>query len=253
MRDLAVALVGRDHHVGGAEVQPLEQHHQLPEEAALAELGLVELGVDVVMIEDVALAEELERPGDEEDQIGRVAALDRVESARCERSSRPAASRGTAPRHIPAGSPTRPWRRAAADGGRYAPRRSLVARLVALAGGADHRDLGARGRQRPAFVPDPPVEGQRQVFDDDQHLAALQAAALRGPRPCRGRRRSSASASVVMSARLRCCVTLPDRSLGSAKVERPLIVALVAMTGHSRRLSARCLVDQQSARAAAAG
>jgi hypothetical protein len=48
------------------------------------------------------------------------------------------------------------------------PVEMLVARLEALAGGADHAHLRAGGRQRAAFVPDATVEGQRQVFDDDE-------------------------------------------------------------------------------------
>ena len=48
--------------------------------AAAAELGLVELRADVMVVEDVAHAERPERPGDEEDQVRRVAALQEVDA-----------------------------------------------------------------------------------------------------------------------------------------------------------------------------
>ena len=48
---------------------------------APAELGLVELRADVVVVEEVAHAERPERPGDEEDQVGRVAAVQDVDPA----------------------------------------------------------------------------------------------------------------------------------------------------------------------------
>ena len=55
----------------------------------------------------------------------------------------------------------------------------LVGRLVSLAGGADDRDLGPCPGEGAAFVPDPAVEGQGEVLDDDQHLASRE-------RPARG-------------------------------------------------------------------
>ena len=52
-------------------------HHSGP---ALAELGLVKLGADVVMVEQIAHPGQPVAPGQEEDQVGRVAAVDHVEA-----------------------------------------------------------------------------------------------------------------------------------------------------------------------------
>ena len=62
--DGAIAFVGRDDDIGGPEVQSFAQDHHAPEKSTLAEFGLVEFGIDVVMIEDVAAAEQLEWPRD---------------------------------------------------------------------------------------------------------------------------------------------------------------------------------------------
>ena len=45
----------------------------------LLEFRLVQLRIDVVVVEHVLLAEELERQGDQEDQVGRIAAVDCIE------------------------------------------------------------------------------------------------------------------------------------------------------------------------------
>src|SRR5207247_7256796 len=86
--DAAVRLVGRDGHVRGVECEPLERHHELPEEAATAELRLIELRVDVVVVEDEFLPEELEEAADEEEEVRRIARVDRVEAAREEHAPR---------------------------------------------------------------------------------------------------------------------------------------------------------------------
>ena len=54
---------------------------QLAAEAALAELRLVELGVDVVVVEHELLAEQLVEAADEEDRVRRIAGMDDVEAA----------------------------------------------------------------------------------------------------------------------------------------------------------------------------
>src|SRR5437870_6657684 len=64
----SVRLVGGDRHVGGAEGPRLELQHQAMEEITPAELGFVELGAEIVMIEDELLAEQLEEAADQEQQ-----------------------------------------------------------------------------------------------------------------------------------------------------------------------------------------
>src|SRR6185369_8488117 len=80
-RNLAVGLVGRDAHVGGLERAALEPEHQAVEQIAALELRFVQLGIDVVMIEQEFLAEQLVEAADQEQRIGRIARVDRVEAA----------------------------------------------------------------------------------------------------------------------------------------------------------------------------
>src|SRR5688572_33256536 len=75
-------MIGRDGDVRAAEGPALELQHQAIEEVPPPELGLVELRVDVVVVEDEALAEELEESADEEEEVRRIARVDRVEAAR---------------------------------------------------------------------------------------------------------------------------------------------------------------------------
>jgi L-fucose isomerase-like protein len=56
------------------KLHALQGHHQLPEGIAAAELRLVELGIDVVVVEDELLAEQLEEAADEEEQVRRLQA-----------------------------------------------------------------------------------------------------------------------------------------------------------------------------------
>ena len=64
----------------------LEPQQQAVPEVAAPELGLVELRVDIVVIENEALAEQLEEPRDQKDGIGRIAGVDDVEAAASRRS-----------------------------------------------------------------------------------------------------------------------------------------------------------------------
>jgi hypothetical protein len=79
-RDLGVGFVGGDRDNSAAERQPLDQHHQPPEQPPPAKLGLVELRADIMMVEEVAHAERAQRPGDKEDQVGRVATVQDVDA-----------------------------------------------------------------------------------------------------------------------------------------------------------------------------
>ena len=79
-RDALVRLVGGERDLGGPEGQLLEQQHQLPEQAAPAELGFVQLRIGVVVIEQEFLAEQLPEAADQEEQVGRIAGMDDVEA-----------------------------------------------------------------------------------------------------------------------------------------------------------------------------
>src|SRR5437879_10720396 len=81
-RDAPIGLVRSDRHVGGAESPVLELQHQTMEEITSAELRLVELGVKIMVIEDELLAEQLKKSADEEEQVGRIAGVNDVETAR---------------------------------------------------------------------------------------------------------------------------------------------------------------------------
>src|SRR3546814_9404679 len=79
-RDPAIALVGGDRDVGHSEGPAFQPADQPVEDVAAAELGLVELRVQVVMVEDELLAaEQLEEAADQEDCVRRVAGVDRSE------------------------------------------------------------------------------------------------------------------------------------------------------------------------------
>jgi hypothetical protein len=55
-RDGAVALVGRNHNIGQAEIDFLDQRDGFPQPAPVAEFGFEQLRVDVMMIENVGSA-----------------------------------------------------------------------------------------------------------------------------------------------------------------------------------------------------
>jgi hypothetical protein len=172
--DAAVGLVGRDRHVGAAERQPLEPHHQLPQGAAAPELGFVELRARVVVVEDELLAEELVERPDEEEQIRRIAGMHYVEAP--------------FPQHFQAEEEAEEHRRRVLDevaqGSRALGRQriapdvdavdDLVPGFVAAAGGADDRHLVAGGAKRERFLPHAPVKRAGQVLYEDQY-AALRA------------------------------------------------------------------------------
>ena len=57
--DLAIRLVGRDANVRGPKSPTLQRQHQAIEKIPALKLGFVQLGIDVVMIEQELLAEQL--------------------------------------------------------------------------------------------------------------------------------------------------------------------------------------------------
>src|SRR5207302_5001481 len=81
-RDAPVGLVGRNGYVRAPESPVLELEHQSMEEITPAELCFVELGVEIVMIEQEFLTEQPEEPADQEEQVGRIAGVNDVEPAR---------------------------------------------------------------------------------------------------------------------------------------------------------------------------
>ena len=169
-RDRGVAVVGGDRDVGGAEVQPLEQPHRPPERPAAAVLGLVELRADVVVVEDVAHPPGPQRPGDQEQRSGRVAAVQDVDPALAPHpvgEAQLVAERGAVfAQVVPNPADAVGAQRVAVD---VHPVEHLVFGLAAAAGRADHRDRVAGADERGRLRPDPPVEGHRQVLHDDEH------------------------------------------------------------------------------------
>ena len=171
-RDALVGLVGADHHVGQGEGHPLGDQQQAMEDAALAELGLVEFRIQVVVIEDEAGAvEQLEPRRDDEDQIGRIAGMKDLEAALAAHAA------GQGP-FVPQGAGVLAQ---VADGGTdlggqgmaidVHPIEHFIERFIALTGRTDHRDLVTGIDQRGGLEPHPAVERHRQILDDDQHVA----------------------------------------------------------------------------------
>src|SRR5690606_27854281 len=79
-RDPPIRFVRCDRAVRGPVRQALEPAQGPVPEAALIELRLVELRIDVVVIENELLPEQLERQGDQKDQIRRIARMNDVEA-----------------------------------------------------------------------------------------------------------------------------------------------------------------------------
>ena len=77
-----IAVVGGDDDVGHPVGQALERDHAAIQQVlAAAEARQVELGHEVVLVEDHPGAAQLQRQRDEEQQVGRVADVDDVEPA----------------------------------------------------------------------------------------------------------------------------------------------------------------------------
>jgi hypothetical protein len=84
--DAPVRFVGGNRDIGRLECPALEPAQEPVEEIPAAEFRLVELGVDVVVIENELLAEQLEEPTDQKNRIRGIAGVDDVESA-CQQHS----------------------------------------------------------------------------------------------------------------------------------------------------------------------
>src|SRR5262245_23238440 len=79
--DAAVGLIGGYRDIGDAEGPVLELEEQPVDEIAAAELGLVELGAKVMVVEHELLAQRPERDADQKEQVRRIARVDDVEAA----------------------------------------------------------------------------------------------------------------------------------------------------------------------------
>ena len=126
------------------------------------------------MVEQEPLAAEpFERQRHQEDQVGRVAGVDRIETAPerdLQRQPHLVEQRRCIFDEVTLGAVRLQWQRVTMDIDAVQP---LEPRLVPLADRADDRDLIASRYQRVGFLPHPPVERQRQVFDDDEDAAGL--------------------------------------------------------------------------------
>ena len=172
--DGGVRLVGRGDPVGGPEGLALEEQQALVGGALAAlEAGEVELRAQVVVVEHEPGAVQAAQPArDRPEDVGRVAGLHRVERAAAPgagdqprgREERPGVldevAQGAAPRGVP-GVGEDPH--AVDDLG---PAGALALR-------ADDRDVVPPRHERLALQPDPAVEGDREVLDDDRHPGSV--------------------------------------------------------------------------------
>ncbi len=137
------------------------------EKALVLVLDDEQFRADVVLVVDEPLAKQLERRRDEEDQVRRIACLDDREAALAidlDQQARLMKQRGRifaqiGGRPAPFGRQRMPVDRDVVDD--FERRRELGVRR------ADHRDAPPRAGQRGRLLPDPPVERDRKVFDDD--------------------------------------------------------------------------------------
>ncbi len=170
--DALVRLVGGDRDVGSLERPAFEQQHQVVKEVAPPELGFVQFRIDVMMVEQEFLAhEQLEKSGDQEEQVGRIAGMDNIEAVR--ELHLPGQARG-----VEQGEPVL---QQVADGPLCLDRQvvavdvdaveRLIGFFISLAGRADDRHLVAVGVQRRRFLPYAPVERRRQILYQDQDTA----------------------------------------------------------------------------------
>ena len=172
-RHRPVGLVGGDHVVGGGEGGALEREEQRQGQAAItAEPGPVDLGTQVVVVEDEPDAAPPVPAGEGEVRVRRVAGLHDLEGVLPPESPRQAS--GLEPR---VDALQEEARRAPSLGCRpVLEQQNAVEDLpVRIAGtlGADDRDAIAGSRQRLALQPHPAVEGDGEVLDDDEDVAAV--------------------------------------------------------------------------------
>jgi hypothetical protein len=171
--DAAVGLIRRDGDVCRSKGGSLQPHHQPPQQPTAAELGFVELGVDVVVVEDELRAEAaLVVAAHQEQQVRRVAGVNHVEPAfasHLARQTEGVPQRCRVLQQVTQGALALVGQGIAMD---VDALDALVRAFVAFAGRADDADLPAMGVQGGGLLPDPTVERGGKVLDQDQHTAA---------------------------------------------------------------------------------
>ncbi len=177
-RDVPVALVRGEHDVRGPVGPPFQRAHGAVEQVlAAVEPGEVQLGHQVVLVEDEPRAAPLQPQRRQEQQVGRVAGVDDVDRAD------PAGQPGGVPQRrsvLPqvAGRPSGGGaQRVAVDPHPVDHRFRLGVPLLSLR--ADDVHLPARVAQRRALLPHPPVERHREVLHQDQRATGPPVAADR--------------------------------------------------------------------------
>ena len=155
--------------IGGTEGRPFQgEQSSLRQGAPIREARVVELGAEIVVVEDEPRTVAAAQPaGDGPEDVRRVACLQHLELAVA-----------TSTEHQPGGREKRvrvlqdEAERSAA--GRVGPVLQQRDALDDLIGGvvlslwADDRDVVARRSQGLALQPDATVEGNRQILDDDE-------------------------------------------------------------------------------------
>ncbi len=169
-------MVGRDRYVRQCERNAFKQNHDAPKKTTTSKFRLVELRIDVVLIENKGLSEQkLMKCTNQEDEIGRIARMDHIKSARGQNSH--AQHEFPEQRHAVLDRitqhPTAFFRHPVAidcDSLEHLERGRCARSL-----GTDHGHLVAMPRQRARFRPYPAVERYWKIFDDNQHSATNRA------------------------------------------------------------------------------
>jgi hypothetical protein len=137
-----------------------------------ANLTRKRLGVDVVVVEDEPHAQRDEREGDEEQEVGGIAGLDRVERVAAvdlDREAELVVEGGAVLARVVLGGLllVAGRERVAVDPHAL---ELFVFGGVPLEHGADNGHAVAGGAERAGLLPDAPVEGQREVLDEDEDV-----------------------------------------------------------------------------------
>ena len=228
--DTPVRVVGGDDDIRRRVRQALRQPDDPVSPAAPSELGLEEFGHDVVLIVDDARAVDRLVPArDEKEEVRRIADVDH-------RKALALARRVGEPRLAPEGGAVLPHvaARAAALGREVVPIdaytfEDLELGLESPPGRTDHGDRPAGALQGRRLHPDPAVEGDRQVLDDEED-ATRRCRGTHGPRVVRlgvlpgrrrcGRRTRPRATSATPSPAWATTITSPQRIRSSTSSTR---------------------------------
>ena len=166
-RQILERRVGGDDEIRHRVAHALEKHERPIEKSFVAVFDNEQFGPDIVLIEDELLAHELERRGGQKDEVGRIAGLD-------DRKAALPVNLDQEPEFVKEGRRVfaevseRP---APLERQRMAIDRNVVDDLELLRigriGRADHRDQPPGAGKGLRLLPDPPIERDRQIFDDD--------------------------------------------------------------------------------------